>query len=190
MFAFYLPSFFADVDPLWPLLLVLRYMHILGAVTMLGATIFMRFALVPAIGTLPSESQTLLHDGLRKNWSRFVMLATLLLLVSGIANMGLAARQEFSGLATNATYNMLAGVKLLLALPIFFIAALLSGRTGLAQRIQQKRVYWLNVCLLLGIVMILMGGYMRFVQRQLKAPKTTSMVVESRLTAQVSMRNR
>jgi uncharacterized membrane protein len=174
----FMPVMFADVDPLWPLLLGLRYMHILGAITMMGATIFMRFALVPAIGTIPNDAQTQLHDSLRKSWSRWVMLATLLLLVSGIANLGLAARQDFSGLATNSTYNMLAGIKLLLALPIFFVAALLSGRTGLAKRVQAKRIFWLNICLLLGLVMVLMGGYMRFVQRTLKAPKTTSMVTE------------
>jgi uncharacterized membrane protein len=178
MFASFVPVLFADVDPLWPVLLGLRYMHILGAITMMGATIFMRFALVPAIGTISSDAQNQLHENLRKSWSRWVMLATLLLLVSGIANMGLAARQDFSGLATNATYNMLAGIKLLLALPIFFIAALLTGRTGLAKRVQEKRKYWLNLCLLLGLVMVLMGGYMRFVQRTLKAPKTTSMVVD------------
>jgi uncharacterized membrane protein len=168
-----LPLLFADVDPLWPLLLVLRYMHILGAVTMFGATIFMRFALVPTVGELPSDTQTQFHDNLRKRWSRYVILATSLLLISGIANMGLAARQDFSGLANNAMYNMLAGVKLLLALPIFFVAALLTGRTNLAQKIQKNRVFWLNVCLVLGLVMVLMGGFMRFVNRQLKEPKTS-----------------
>ena len=34
-------------DPYLPLLLVLRYMHILGAIALMGGTIFMRFALAP-----------------------------------------------------------------------------------------------------------------------------------------------
>jgi uncharacterized membrane protein len=157
-----------QVDPLWPLLLLLRYMHIFGAIALMGATIFMRIALVPSISEMQSETQATFHQSIRQRWARWVTVATTLLLVSGLANLGLASRQEFSGLANSSLYNMLAGVKLLLALPIFFIAALLTGKTALAKRLQEKRVYWMNVSLLLAIVMVLMGGFLRFVQRDLK----------------------
>jgi uncharacterized membrane protein len=43
-------------DPLFWLLLILRYMHILGAIALMGGTIFMRFALRPVVVTLQPEA--------------------------------------------------------------------------------------------------------------------------------------
>jgi len=44
-------------DPLFPVLLILRYMHILGAIALMGGTIFMRFALRPVVVGLPPETK-------------------------------------------------------------------------------------------------------------------------------------
>src|SRR3954454_22919011 len=68
-------------DPLFPLLLILRYMHILGAIALMGGTIFMRFALRPVVVQLQPEVKAALHEEVRRRWSKLVMLATLLLLV-------------------------------------------------------------------------------------------------------------
>jgi hypothetical protein len=55
-----------------------------------------------------------------------------------------------------------------LALPIFFVAALMSGRTNLAKRMQANAEFWMNFNLTLALVMVLLGGFLRFVPRQLK----------------------
>src|SRR6186997_495827 len=106
-------------DSLFPVLLILRYMHILGAIALMGGTIFMRFALVPVVPGLDEKSRAELHEGVRSRWSKFVMIAAALLLISGIANLGLAARYEFSEPVGKLWYNVLAGSKLILAMPIF-----------------------------------------------------------------------
>jgi len=158
-------------DRLLPLLLLLRYMHILGAITLMGGAIFMRFALRPVVVHLQPEVKTTIHDEVRRRWSRFVMLATLLLLVSGIANLGLAARYDFEPvLGTKAGYSILGGIKLLLALPIFFIAAILTGRTETARRFQAKAEWWINVNLTLALTMVLIGGVLKFIRREPKQP--------------------
>src|SRR5215468_6936543 len=82
-------------DPLFPLLLILRYMHILGAIALMGGTIFMRFALRPVVVGLPPETRTAIHEQVRARWSKFVMLASALLLLSGITNLILAGRYDF-----------------------------------------------------------------------------------------------
>ena len=46
-------------DPLFYLLLALRYMHILGAIMLMGGTIFMRFALAPVVGGLDAAIEAL-----------------------------------------------------------------------------------------------------------------------------------
>lgn len=147
--------------------LTLRYMHILGAITLMGSAIFMRFALAPTLQLLPEEQQKNVHEAVRVRWGMFVRGATLLLLVSGIVNMGLVpAFNEISKDGPN--YNMLAGIKFVLGLFIFFFAELLMGRSSLAQRFQAKRVFWLNVNLVLALTMVLIGGVMRFIPRQPK----------------------
>jgi uncharacterized membrane protein len=155
-------------DTLFPLLLALRYMHILGAIALMGGAIFMRFALVPSAEELTDETRQQLHQRVRARWSRLVMISSGLLLVSGLLNLGLAARYEFTG---PVSYNMLGGIKFLLALPIFFFASLLAGRSATAQKFQANAKLWMNVNLALALVMVLLGGFMRFTPRELKLDK-------------------
>src|SRR5205085_8609678 len=146
-------------DSLFLLLLLLRYMHILGAIALMGGTIFMRFALRPVVVGLPPETRTAIHEQVRSRWSKFVMLASALLLISGITNLALAGRYNFEPVVGMPKgYHMVVGVKFLLALPIFFIAALMTGRSGLAKRIRANGELWMNVNLTLGLVVVLMGG--------------------------------
>ena len=168
-------------DSLFPVLLVLRYLHILGAIALMGGTIFMRFALVPTLPELDEKTRAALHEGVRSRWAKFVMLSAALLLISGIANLGIAgARYNFAPPVGNMMYNILAGSKLILALPIFLFASLLTGRTEAAKKFQANRAMWLNVNLALAVLMVLIGGFLRFVGRDLKSDKkeATSLVVQ------------
>src|SRR5947207_13252986 len=154
-------------DQLFPVLLVLRYMHILGAIALMGGTIFMRFALRPVVVGLPPETRATIHEQVRSRWSKFVMLASALLLISGITNLALAGRYNFEPVLgiQKGGYHMAVGIKFLLALPIFFIAALMTGRRSLAKRVQANAELWMNVNLTLALVMVLIGGYLKFVGR-------------------------
>jgi hypothetical protein len=157
-------------DPLFPVLLILRYMHILGAIALMGGTIFMRFALRPVVVGLPPETKASIHEQVRSRWSKVVMLTTLLILVSGITNLALAGRNDYEPIfGMPKGYHMLVGVKFLLALPIFAIAALMSGRSNLAKKMQTNAEFWMNLNLTLALVMVLMGGLLRFVKREPKA---------------------
>jgi uncharacterized membrane protein len=164
-------------DPLFPLLLTLRYLHILGAIMLMGGTIFMRFALVPVVGQLDGNARSQIHDQVRGRWSRFVMLASALLLVSGVANMILfsSRRYEIEPLF-GMSYPMVTGIKFLLALPIFLFASFLAGRSETAKKFQANAVMWMNVNLVLALVMVLIGGALKFVKRDLKEspPATTA----------------
>src|SRR5262245_49786071 len=157
-------------DPLFPLLLVLRYMHIFGAIALMGATIFMRFALLPSVSKLDPGVRATLHQDVRSRWSKFVMAASGLLLISGVTNLALAGRYEFEPIfgLPRGGYHMIVGVKFLLALPIFLFASLLAGRSELAQKFQANPRLWMNVNLALAVLMVLIGGLLRFVPRTLK----------------------
>ena len=156
-------------DPLWPLLLILRYMHILGAIALMGATIFMRFALLPAVGKLDPAVKATLHEEVRSRWSKFIMAASALLLLSGITNLALAGRYDFPDLPKNSYYHMIVGIKFLLSLPIFLFASFLAGRSATAKKFQANAKTWMNVNLTLALLMVLIGGGLRFLPRQRKA---------------------
>ncbi len=161
-------------DPLFPVLLILRYMHILGAIMLMGGTMFMRFALAPVVAGLDSSTKSSLHEQVRGRWARFVMLASGLLLVSGIANLALAARYQYEPVLGVLSYNMVVGIKFLLALPIFYFASVLAGRSETAKKFQANATMWMNVNLVLALVMVLIGGTLKFVKREPKPAAATA----------------
>ncbi|HEX7892745.1 MAG TPA: hypothetical protein VF447_01050 [Terriglobales bacterium] len=157
-------------DPLFPLLLLLRYMHILGAIALMGGTIFMRFALAPTVRELDPAVKAAIHEQVRSRWAKFVMLAAALLLISGIMNLALAGRYDYEPVfGMKPGYHMLVGVKFLLALPIFLFASLLAGRSATAKKFQANAPFWMNVNLALALTMVLIGGVLKFVRRDPKA---------------------
>jgi uncharacterized membrane protein len=175
-------------DKFFPLLLILRYMHILGAIMLMGGTIFMRFALAPTVATLDGGAKADLHEKVRSRWSKFVMLAAALLLISGLGNMGLASQYEFQPIF-GLSYNMVVGIKFLLAIPIFLFASFLAGRSATAKKFQDKAVFWMNVNLALALVMVLIGGLLKFVGRQPKGEAREPVAAIERFdrTASVSL---
>jgi hypothetical protein len=63
---------------------------------------------------------------------------------------------------------MLGGIKLVLALPIFVLAELLMGKSELAKKMQANAATVMNVNLALAIILVLIGGWMKFSKRELK----------------------
>src|SRR5262245_31627976 len=125
------------MNSLFWLMLILRYMHILGAIALMGGTIFMRFALAPTVAGLDNETRQQVHEQVRSRWAKFVMIAATLLLLSGIINMALTPMNfQFTGWLTNQGYGILTGIKFLLALPIFLFASFLTGRSATAKKFQ------------------------------------------------------
>src|SRR5262249_9593910 len=102
-------------------LLILRYSHILSAITLMGGTMFAYFAASPGLAELPEAGRMKAHAAIRQRWNKFVMLTTLLLLVSGLATMVLVPKHYDLGEMKGA-YHMWTGIKFMLALPIFFFA--------------------------------------------------------------------
>lgn len=154
-------------DSLFYVNLVLRYMHIFGAIALMGATIFMRFALLPTLKELSPEERERVHQGVRSRWAKIVGITSGLLLISGFANLGLAARYDYA-VPGGLSYSMLGGIKLVLALPIFVLAALLMGKTSLAKKVQASAATVMNINLALAVVLVLIGGWLKFSTRQLK----------------------
>jgi len=142
-----------------PIALIMRWVHILSAITMLGGSIFVRFVLSPAAAGLSDDSRTTLIGGIRARWSKFLMVLIALFLVSGFYNYLMVTAPAHKG---QPQYHMVMGIKMLLAFVVFFLASALAGRRKLAQKLQSKAAVWMLITVLLGVAIVLLSGYLRF----------------------------
>jgi uncharacterized membrane protein len=151
-----------------PLAVLLRWAHVLAAITALGGLIFARFAFVPAAEDLGEEAADRLHAGVRRRWFPWVTGAIALLLASGLTNYVLMIRRvkdapELWGgdWMRQTGYHGLFGVKFLLAMIVFYLASGLVGRGAGTQWIRNARRQWLSVTVGLGVAIVLISGWMR-----------------------------
>jgi uncharacterized membrane protein len=142
--------------------LVLRWIHILSAVTVAGGIIFWRFVLMPAAYSLPENERQNILEASRGRWAKLVMLGTAALLVTGLVN---AVRMITANTFGVHPYHTLVLIKLILAMAFFYIAARLSGRSEAAGRFRDRLPFWLNITLALVLALVLVGGYMKNIPR-------------------------
>ncbi len=155
--------------------LLFRWLHIIPMAVLVGGTIFMRLALVPA--SSETEGAAEFREAIRRRWAKWVGVSVLFLLVSGLYN----AVTKIMAFDLPPIYHMLVMVKLALGFVVFFIASLLSGRSEKAQKLRQQEMKWLNILCGLMLVLILVAGYMKFLgtgapkkDRELNAVSTSS----------------
>jgi uncharacterized membrane protein len=152
--------------PIDYLAFVLRLLHILAAITAVGGAIFVRFALLPGMQSLSEDQCRRLHDVVRPRLARLVQISILFLLVSGLINyiMFVRAARQWSDEwreMYSMPYHMLFGIKFLLALAIFALSSILTGRSPGTQKIRDNSRFWLNVNLALALAVIMISGVMR-----------------------------
>ena len=140
-----------------------RWLHMLAAITAVGGTIFMRMALVPSVAVLTDDQRKLLHEQVRSRWVKFVMGAILFLIVSGIYNFLRRLNPPGIDRSYIALYHGLFGLKVLLALLIFFVASALTGRAAALARFRQNAKVWLSVNVALAVLVVCISGVLRFV---------------------------
>ena len=107
-------------------------------------------------------------------WAKWVGIATALLLFTGFWNY-----IQFTKTYDLAKfYHMVLGIKMLAAIAVFLLAALLAGRTNAAEAIRQKWGLWINVCLFLALVTVVIGSVLRSFphDRKVDAAETPKLV--------------
>jgi len=135
------------------LLVASRVLHILGAIVLVGGLFYVRAVVTPAAGA--GASPDALFGGRRAKWAMCIGVATALLLASGVFNY-YNMPENMAG-----SYHAVIGIKILLAISLFFLAALLAGRTPAAEMLRQNARFWLGVCLALGVAVVILGAILR-----------------------------
>ena len=150
-----------------PVTLLLRWAHILAAIVAMGALVFARFGLLPALGDFDTATRDRLHDSIRRRWLPWVIGAITVLLASGLANFLLfngrvkAEGWADGGWMRQTSYHALFGAKFLLALVAFYFASALVGRGAGTQWVRNDRAEWLSVTLGTMLAVVLLSGWMR-----------------------------
>jgi uncharacterized membrane protein len=137
--------------------MISRWLHILGAITLAGSAIFMRFALHPALAEAPADWQAQLKDGVRRRWLLFVHSSIAIVLLTGLFNFYCRFAE-----VKPMPYHAIFGLKFLLAMVVFFIASALVGRSKGLQPMRDNAAFYLNINVVLAIVLVGLGGLMRY----------------------------
>jgi uncharacterized membrane protein len=152
------------VDGHYLLLLTSRLLHILGAIILVGGVFYLRNVIASRAAAADNAGADPWFAGGRGTWAKWVGITTLVLLATGLFNFVMNVKTY--EIATS--YHMLVGIKILVALVVFFLAAVLAGRSALAERFRGNMKFWLSACLVAGIVTVLIGSVMRTYPRELK----------------------
>lgn len=162
----------------WFVLVLFRWMHLLAAITAVGGTFFMRWAMLPTIAELPENEQRSVHAGIRARWAIPVHASIAFLLLSGFYTFIFRSLRLHQG---DGLYHGLFGIKFLLALAIFFIATMLVGRSPAAERFRLKRRFWLSLNVWLAIAVVCISGVMRYLPETSRALDTPAPVEAAQL---------
>jgi uncharacterized membrane protein len=139
--------------------LVMRWVHILSAIAMMGGSVFIGLVLRSAAAeALDDANRQALIASVRKRWKRAVMILTTLLLVSGFYNYLMVTRFAHDG---QPQYHMMFGIKFLLSMAVFALAMFLVGSTGLGKKLQASEGAALGVLIALATAVVLVAGYMK-----------------------------
>jgi uncharacterized membrane protein len=132
-----------------------RVTHISTAIALVGGSLFTLCVLMPSAKVLSKESHTSLAEAITGRWKKFVHGGIALFLVSGFYNF-YRAIPEHKG---DGTYHMLIGIKMLLALVVFFFAAALVGRSKKLAGIRANRKRWLTLTVVIAMTIVVVSGY-------------------------------
>lgn len=140
------------------LTVAMRWLHIVGAITLLGSLLAALVVNRAGLAKLSEESREAFLSAARPKLAMLVGIGILLLLVPGLYNYLVVMRALHQG---QPTYDMMMGIKILLALIVFFLASALTGKSAVFQKIRDNAKMWLTITLLIGAAIVGIASYLR-----------------------------
>lgn len=137
-----------------------RWFHILPASFAVGTSLFLYFVLQPAGTALPDDAHQQLKAGVRQRLAMWVHISITLLLLTGFVNFFLTSIPQLKQYGQAMPYHALFGIKMLLALFVFFSQSLLVGKSDLAKRWQANARRWVGVNVLALVTIVALSGVM------------------------------
>ncbi len=136
-----------------------HWAHLMAAITLLGSTIFLRLAVHPATKNLEGEAKEGFERGLRRKAAMLIHASFMLLIITGFINF---VRRFNEGVPIS--YNLVFGVKFLLAMVILGIALMLTIPSEALEKVQSRRPHWLAINIVLGLIVVLLSAWLRLMK--------------------------
>ena len=143
--------------------LVVRWLHILAATVTVGRADLHSFRGAAGVGQGRQLHQE--AGAIAARWRMLIYVSMAVFLATGLWNyLGVARWREFDP-AIQGRYHMLLGIKLLLALGLFFVLSALAGRSAKLAFIRDNAKTWFTLALSLGIMIVALSGCLRHFQK-------------------------
>ena len=140
------------------LVIASRWIHIFSVIIAVGGTVFLRLVLHPvAKATIPPEVGSQFSPALIRRWARVVHTCILFIILSGTYN----SIHSFPLHKGQPAYHAIWGVKVLLALGLFFIAIAITGRSAAFEGMRKKRPQWMAVNIFLAAIIVLLSNILK-----------------------------
>lgn len=124
-----------------------KWLHVLGMAGVVGGLLFAQLVLVP----LQPRTEEAENETVKQVWKRFGIAMGLLwvvVLITGFYNLAMVTP------TVNSAYQQVVGIKIGLALIMFFLTLALAHPVGPMKKFFQQRNNWLAFLLILGIVIV------------------------------------
>jgi uncharacterized membrane protein len=142
--------------------LVNRWLHIAAVIVAIGGTVFIRFVLHPSLKpALSDDAAASLRGALFRRWGRVLHVCIAILILTGTYNAIVQFPRHPAVAGHAPVYHMIFGVKLLLALGLFFIAIALTGRSQAFEGMRARRPFWMAVNVALAAVIVLLSNVLK-----------------------------
>jgi uncharacterized membrane protein len=129
---------------------IMRWLHLSSAVTLVGGLLYARLAMTPASEIFAPEAREALSERATAAFRPLVFAAIAGLLISGLYNI-------VTSPGHTVRYAILLGIKLLLAAHVFVVAALI------VQPKNPWRVRLMTGAFLSGLAIIMIAAYLRHI---------------------------
>jgi uncharacterized membrane protein len=140
-------------------LIVSRWFHLAAVIVAIGGTVFARLVLHHAARlSLPEREHSALITAIVARWSRVLHICIAIILLTGIYNAVVMLGRHQG----QPVYHSLLGVKILLALILFFFAIAITGRSPAFAGLREHRAKWMTVNIVLAGVIVLLSNVLKF----------------------------
>lgn len=138
--------------------LVMRWIHMLSALTMVGGSVFLWLVYLPISSRILSEEErSRLYEPLLRRWKLLAYPTIILFLVSGFYTYIAVTRFQHEG---QAIYHMAFGLKFLAAMVVFALMFVLTSTMKWSVKLREHQGLWWVFMASIAVV-VLLAGFMR-----------------------------
>jgi uncharacterized membrane protein len=148
------------MDPVFWFNVLTRWLHVTSAVIGIGALVFLRLVLQPALAAQDPSVRQAVMDRVMPRFKRVIHSSIGLLLLTGVYNF-MVVLPKVRVLEYRSLYHPIVGTKILLALILFGVITMALSSSPASGNMQGRRSGWVTLTIVLALVILLLSATLR-----------------------------